>query len=57
MSLKDALMGMRPSPLELLPFLMMAILAALTDESLLANRFYRRTAPAVASAITGEPAT
>jgi hypothetical protein len=45
-SLKDALLGMRPPPLELLPWLMMAVLIVLTVESLLANRFYRRAAPA-----------
>jgi hypothetical protein len=41
-SLKDALLGMRPPPVELLPWLMMAVLIVLTVESLLANRFYRR---------------
>jgi hypothetical protein len=44
-SMKDALAGMRPPPLELLPWLMMAVLTVLTVESLLANRFYRRAAP------------
>ncbi|HEY7422987.1 MAG TPA: BatA domain-containing protein [Gemmataceae bacterium] len=44
-SLKDALLGMRPPPLELLPWLMMAVLIVLTVEGLLANRFYRRAAP------------
>jgi hypothetical protein len=44
-SMKDALTGMRPPPLELLPWLMMAVLAVLTVESVLANRFYRRAAP------------
>jgi hypothetical protein len=43
-SLKDALSGLRPPPLELLPWLMMAVLIVLTVESLLANRFYRRAA-------------
>ncbi|HEY7313816.1 MAG TPA: BatA domain-containing protein [Gemmataceae bacterium] len=45
-TLKDALAGMRPPPVELLPWLMMAVLLVLTVESLLANRFYRRAAPA-----------
>jgi hypothetical protein len=44
-SLKDALAGMRPPPLELLPWLMMTVLVVLTVEGLLANRFYRRAAP------------
>jgi hypothetical protein len=39
---KDVLTGWRPPPLELLPWLMMVVLAV---ESLLANRFYRRAAP------------
>jgi hypothetical protein len=56
LSLKDALTGMQPPPLELLPWLMMAVLIVLTVESLLANRFYRRAAPVgEASAVTGEP--
>ncbi len=54
-SLKDALAGMRPPPLELLPWLMMAVLVVLTVESLLANRFYRRAASAETGAIPGEP--
>jgi hypothetical protein len=55
-SLKDALLGMRPPPLELLPWLMMAVLIVLTVEGLLANRFYRRAAPdAEAGVTTGEP--
>ncbi len=45
-SLKDALLGLRPPPVELLPWLMMAVLIVLTIESVLANRFYRRAAPA-----------
>ena len=44
-SLKAALAGMSPPPLELLPWLMMAVLLVLTVESLLANRFYRREEP------------
>jgi hypothetical protein len=47
-SLKDALLGMRPPPVELLPWLMMTVLVVLTVESLLANRFYRRSVPATA---------
>jgi hypothetical protein len=55
-SMKDALTGMQPPPLELLPWLMMAVLVVLTVESLLANRFYRRAVPETeASATTGEP--
>jgi hypothetical protein len=55
-SLKDALTGMHPPPLELLPWLMMAVLIVLTVESLLANRFYRRATPtAETGATTGEP--
>jgi hypothetical protein len=50
-NLKDALAKMQPPPLELLHWLMMAVLLVLTVESLLANRFYRRPAPASA----GEP--
>ncbi|HTU18484.1 MAG TPA: VWA domain-containing protein [Gemmataceae bacterium] len=54
-SLKDALTGMHPPPLELLPWLMMAVLIVLTVESLLANRFYRRAASAAETgAISGE---
>jgi hypothetical protein len=47
-SLKEALASMSPPPLELLPWLMMAVLIVLTVESVLANRFYRRAAPATA---------
>jgi hypothetical protein len=46
-SLKEALQSLQPPPLELLPWLMMAVLIVLTVESVLANRFYRRAAPAV----------
>ena len=46
----------RQKTLELLPWLKMAMLIVLTVESLLANRFYRRAAPATATdARTGEP--
>jgi len=48
-SLKEALAGIRPPPVELLPWLMMAVLLVLTVESVLANRFYRRAAPATAA--------
>jgi hypothetical protein len=41
-SLSDALAKLLPPPVELLPYLMMALLLILTLESLLANRFYRR---------------
>jgi len=45
-----------PPPLELLPWLMMAVLLVLTIESVLANRFYRCAAPAAETgAITSEP--
>jgi hypothetical protein len=43
-SLKDAITGRWTPPLELLPFLMMIVLLALTVESLLANKFYRGAA-------------
>ncbi len=42
-SLRDELARARKPPLELLPLLMIGLLAVLTCESLLANRFYRRT--------------
>jgi hypothetical protein len=42
MNLKEALAGSRQPPVELLPYLMMLLLAILTGESFLANRFYRR---------------
>jgi hypothetical protein len=45
-SLRDALAGRKAPPVELLPYLMMAVLLALTVEGLLANRFYRRSSPA-----------
>jgi hypothetical protein len=45
-SLKEALQGQRPPPVELLPYLMMAVLLFLTFEGLFANRFYRRAEPA-----------
>jgi hypothetical protein len=53
--LRDALDLIRRPPLELLPYLMLALLLVLTVESLLANRFYRR-APEEA-APTGPNAT
>ena len=43
-SLGDVLRETRPSPVELLPALMIALLVFLTVESLLANRFYKRPA-------------
>jgi hypothetical protein len=45
-SLRDALQGHWAPPLELLPTLMILVLLGLAVESLLANKFYRRTAPA-----------
>jgi hypothetical protein len=44
-NLRDALAGRKAPPVELLPYLMMAVLLALTIEGLLANRFYRRSSP------------
>jgi hypothetical protein len=41
-SLREALQGLRAPPVELLPWLMMAVLLVLTVESFLANRFYRK---------------
>ncbi len=52
-SLKDALLATRPPPLELLPWLMMAVLIVLTVESLLANRFYRHAVPAAGETAVG----
>jgi hypothetical protein len=46
-SLKDALQGQRPPAVELLPYLMMAVLVFLTFEGLFANKFYRRTGQGV----------
>jgi hypothetical protein len=43
-SLRDALQGQRPPPLELLPHLMLLLLLVLVAESVLANKFYRRSA-------------
>jgi hypothetical protein len=58
-SLREALANARRPPLELLPLLMMALLVVLTAESLLANRFYRRTpeesSPAPVAAAPGSP--
>lgn len=42
MSVKEALAGLRPPPVELLPWLMMVVLVVLTVEGMLAARFYRR---------------
>jgi hypothetical protein len=39
-SLRDALSGGKAEPFELLPWLMMALLAVMTGEGLLANRYY-----------------
>jgi hypothetical protein len=41
-SIKDALQGQRPPPVELLPYLMMAVLLFLAIEGLFANQFYRK---------------
>ncbi|MFO0840983.1 MAG: hypothetical protein U0797_01110 [Gemmataceae bacterium] len=42
LSIADALRDARQPPVELLPYLMLLLLAVLTFEGLLANRFYRR---------------
>jgi hypothetical protein len=52
-SLKKALEDRQPPPVEMLPWLMMVVLLVLTGESLLANKFYRRAAPAPESAAEG----
>lgn len=52
-ALRDALVGGRSSPLELLPWLMMALLALMAAEGALANRYYE-SPPASAGA---EPPT
>ncbi len=56
-SLKNALEGLQPPPVELLPWLMMVVLLVLTVESVLANKFYRRTPPAAEGGEPGAPAT
>jgi hypothetical protein len=43
--LDEALQAHRPSPIELLPLLMVLMLTVLTFEGVLANRFYRREHP------------
>ncbi len=48
-SLRDALTGRKAPPVELLPYLMMAVLLTLTVEGFLANRFYRRSSAAPTS--------
>jgi hypothetical protein len=53
-SLREALAMSRPPPVELLPYLMMALLVVLALESLLANRFYRRP-PSVEGGINPSP--
>jgi hypothetical protein len=45
-SLRDAIQGHWSQPVELFPSLMILLLIALALENLLANKFYRRTAPA-----------
>jgi hypothetical protein len=49
-NLQDALQGLQPPPVELLPFFLMALLLALALEAFLANRFYRQPAPDAAAA-------
>jgi hypothetical protein len=49
-SLLNALSGASRPPMELLPLMMMALLVVLAVESLLANRFYRRTPEELAAA-------
>jgi hypothetical protein len=43
-SLKEALQGLQPPPVELLPYVLMAVLLGLAIEAFLANRFYRQPA-------------
>jgi Aerotolerance regulator N-terminal len=45
LKLADTLQGNKPAAIELLPLLMILVLAALTFEGSLANRFYRREQP------------
>jgi hypothetical protein len=54
-SLKEALQGLQPPPVELLPYVLMAVLLALALEAFLANRFYRQAAPD-AAVTPAEPA-
>jgi hypothetical protein len=54
-SLRDAMSTSRPPPVELLPYLMIALLVVLTLESLLANRFYRRTPQPEQAALPSAP--
>jgi hypothetical protein len=50
-TLRAALSSLRPPPMELMPYLLLALLAAMTVEGLFANRFYRDdAAPAEAKA-------
>ncbi len=44
--LNEALQASRPSPINLLPLLMILTLLVLTFEGVLANRFYRKEQPA-----------
>jgi hypothetical protein len=44
-SVSEAIQQTRPPPVELLPYLMILLLAVLFGESVLANKFYRRPAP------------
>jgi hypothetical protein len=44
-SLKEALQGLQPPPVDLLPYLLIAVLLGLAIEAFLANRFYRQAAP------------
>jgi hypothetical protein len=44
--LKDAIDRFRPPPFEVLPWLMLLLLAVLAGENVLSNRFYRRPAGA-----------
>jgi hypothetical protein len=55
-TLSDVIGKLRPPPIELLPYLMMALLLILTVESLLANRFYRRTPESQEARSPGEGA-
>lgn len=52
-SLRDVLAGTHTATFDLVPYLMLLLLAGLTLESLLANRFYRRAGAAPAPAARG----
>lgn len=45
-SLRDTLLGQHPGPMEMLPLLMLFVLAVVSCEPLLANHYFRRQSPA-----------